>query len=53
MILSNPQIRYLDEMRKVLFDREWAKRASNIPLYYMYRGIKDTPIPPLTLLLKN
>jgi len=41
MIPNRPQIRYLDEMRKVLFDQEWAKRASNIPLYYMYRGIKE------------
>lgn len=35
-----PNIRYLDDMRMVLYDKEWAKNASNLELYYMYRGIK-------------
>jgi glucose-6-phosphate isomerase len=50
-------IRYLYEMRMVLYDKEWAKTAENIPLYYMYRGIKEkndlrydiTIIPPKML----
>ena len=54
MTLDNPQIRHLNEMKNVLFDQEWAKGASDIPLYYMYRGIKEkgelrydiTVIPP-------
>ncbi|MBC7115053.1 MAG: glucose-6-phosphate isomerase, archaeal [Archaeoglobi archaeon] len=31
--------RYLDEMREVLFDEEYAKKAENEPLYYMCRDI--------------
>lgn len=37
---SKPDVRYLDDMRGVLYDQKWAKRAPNFPLYYMYRGIK-------------
>ena len=44
-------------MRSVLYDREWAKSAPNLELYYMYRGVKKkgdlrydiTVIPPKTL----
>lgn len=35
-----PEIRYLSDLIPVLFDREWAKTARNIPLYYIYRGLK-------------
>ena len=35
-----PDVRYLDEIKQVLYDKEWAKKAKNFPLYYMYRGIK-------------
>ena len=34
------QIRYLNEMKDVLYDKKWAKNAPNFGLYYMYRGIK-------------
>lgn len=27
-------------MKKVLFDKDWAKTAPNLKLYYMYRGVK-------------
>ena len=49
-----PDIRFLYDMKKVLYDRKWAKKAPNFELYYMYRGIKKrndlrydiTVIPP-------
>ncbi len=52
-----PDIRYLNDMRKVLYDKEWQKTAPNLELYYMYRGIKEknglrydiTIIPPKML----
>jgi len=52
-----PDIRFLYDMKKVLYDKEWLKKAPNFPLYYMYRGIKRkrglrydiTIIPPRML----
>ena len=38
--LGKPEIRYLNDMREVVYDKEWLKTASNLELYYMYRGIK-------------
>jgi len=38
--MKKPQIRFLDEMKDVLYDKEWAKTAPNLELYYMHRGIK-------------
>lgn len=54
---KKPDIRYLDDMREVLYDRKWAKSAPNLELYYMYRGLKKkdglrydiTLIPPQML----
>ena len=54
---KTPDIRYLDEMRSVLYDQKWAAKAPNKKLYYMYRGIKKnnglrydiTIIPPAML----
>ena len=37
---SKPDIRYLKDMKDVLYDRKWAKTAPNFEIYYMYRGIK-------------
>jgi len=34
-----PNIRYLAEMTEVLFDKEWARTAPDLKLYYMYRDI--------------
>ena len=50
-------IRFLNDMEEVLYDENWAKKAPNLELYYMYRGIKKknglrydiTVIPPKTL----
>ncbi len=54
---KKPDIRYLDDMREVLCDRKWAKKAPNLEVYYMYRGLKKknglrydiTLIPPQML----
>lgn len=34
------EIRYLSDLKKVLYDKEWAKNAPNFALYYIYRGLK-------------
>ena len=34
------EIRFLYDMRSVLYDQRWAKDAANFELYYMYRGVK-------------
>jgi len=52
-----PQIRYLKELEKVIYDREWFKKAKNLVLYYIFRGVKEkdgirydiTIIPPRML----
>jgi glucose-6-phosphate isomerase len=52
-----PQIRYLKELEKVVYDKEWFKKAKNSPLYYIFRGLKEknnlrydiTIIPPQML----
>ena len=57
MILKNPDIRHLYDMKSVLYDKKWLKTAPNLELYYMYRGVKNknglrydiTVIPPLML----
>jgi len=37
-----PDIRYLKDMKNVIYDKKWLKTASdNLELYYMYRGIKE------------
>jgi glucose-6-phosphate isomerase len=38
---KKPEIRYLNEMKEVLYDKEWVKRAPNLKLYYIYRGVKE------------
>ena len=52
-----PDIRELNDMRGVIYDKEWLKKAGNSELYYMYRGIEEkdgirydiTVIPPAML----
>lgn len=34
-----PDIRYLFDMKDVIFDRNWLEAADNIELYYMYRDL--------------
>ena len=36
-----PDIRYLKDMKKVIYDKDWLKTApKNMELYYMYREVK-------------
>jgi len=35
-----PDIRYLDDVRKVLYDQDWSGKTDNFELYYMYRKLK-------------
>jgi glucose-6-phosphate isomerase len=57
MVLKNPEIRYLYDIKRVLYDQKWLKEAPNFEIYYMYRGVgeKDglrydiTIIPPRML----
>ncbi|MGB2762579.1 MAG: glucose-6-phosphate isomerase family protein [Minisyncoccales bacterium] len=54
---KKPDIRYLNDMKAVLYDKKWAKNAPNFELYYMHRGLKKkgelrydiTIIPPRML----
>jgi len=55
--IKKAEIRYLYDMKSVLYDKRWAKKAPNFELYYMYRGIREkdglrydeTLIPPRLL----
>jgi len=38
--LKNPDIRFLNDMKSVLYDQKWTKNAPNFELYYMYREVK-------------
>jgi len=55
-----PDIRYLNDIKDVLYDQEWAKTAPNFELYYMHRGVKwerelryDITIVPARMLGKE
>jgi glucose-6-phosphate isomerase len=39
--LKNPDIRYMEDMKEVLYDKEWAKKTDNFEVYYMYRGVDE------------
>jgi len=39
-IQMKTQIRYLKEMKKVLYDQKWAKRIKDFPVYYVWQGVK-------------
>lgn len=38
-LTREPDIRMLDDMEGVVWDREWLRNARNMPLYYMYRDL--------------
>ena len=52
-----PGIRYLNDMKEVLYDQKWTKTAQNFGVYYVWRGLKKkndlrydiTIIPPKML----
>lgn len=54
LIMKKPEIRYLYDLKKVIYDQKWLKKTKNFPLYYIYRGLKEkngirydlTIIPP-------
>lgn len=35
-----PDIRYLNDVKEVIYDQVWLKTATNFELYYMYRGLE-------------
>lgn len=35
-----PDIRFLHDMREVVYDQNWIKNAENFEAYYMYRGLE-------------
>lgn len=37
---KKPEIRYLSEIKNVLYDKNWAKKTKDFPVYFIYRGIK-------------
>lgn len=37
-----PDIRKLNDMKEVIYDKEWLETAPDLRLYYMYRGIKKS-----------
>lgn len=51
---ENPDIRFLYDLKDALYDKKWLKKARDVELYYMYRGIRKenglrydiTIIPP-------
>lgn len=38
---KTPDIRYLYDIKDVIYDKEWLKNAENMEIYYMYRGINQ------------
>ena len=46
-ISTKPDIRYLKDMKEVIYDKQWLKTApESLELYYMYRGINPVQILP-------
>ena len=39
--IKKPQIRYRKDLTEVLFDQKWLKLAKNLPVYYIWRGVKE------------
>ena len=37
-----PDIRYLQDVKDVIYDKKWLKTAPNLELYYMYRDFAET-----------
>jgi len=36
-----PDVRHLDDMREVLYDKDFAKNSPDMDLYYMYRKVEE------------
>lgn len=39
-IKKKPEIRFLYDIKKVIYDKEWLRKQGNLELYYIYRGVK-------------
>ncbi|MGM0438958.1 MAG: glucose-6-phosphate isomerase family protein [Patescibacteria group bacterium] len=37
--LKNPDIRYIEDMKDVIYDQDWLESVENFEVYYMYRGV--------------
>ncbi|MFH1643173.1 MAG: glucose-6-phosphate isomerase family protein [Patescibacteria group bacterium] len=50
-----PNIRRLNDMKAVIYDKEWLKTAENLELYYMYRSVekKDGLVYDVTVIPSN
>lgn len=35
-----PEVRFLFDLKKIIYDKKWLKTAANFEVYYMYRGVK-------------
>lgn len=35
-----PQIRFLKDLKRVVYDTKWFNKTTDFPVYYMYRGVK-------------
>ncbi|MFH1129328.1 MAG: glucose-6-phosphate isomerase family protein [Patescibacteria group bacterium] len=49
---SKPDIRYLNDIKDVVYDKEWLKTAPNLELYYMYRDLAETQLDFMNI-IKN
>ena len=38
---KKPDVRHLNDMKKVIYDKKWLKTAGNPELYYMHRSLKE------------
>lgn len=38
--MKKPDIRFLYNMKNVIYDKNWLETAKNFPIYYIYRGVK-------------
>jgi glucose-6-phosphate isomerase, archaeal len=38
---KKPDIRYLYDIKEIIYDKNWLKKASDFELYYMRRGVKE------------
>lgn len=49
---SKPDVRYLNDIKDVVYDRDWLKTAPNLELYYMYRDLAETQLDFMSI-VKN
>ncbi|MFZ5559841.1 MAG: glucose-6-phosphate isomerase family protein [Patescibacteria group bacterium] len=45
-----PQIRDLEDIKDVIYDREWLKKAKNFELYYMYRDLAENELDRMKIM---